>query len=56
MINIDRVIKAVSEGISERAGCADGEKKRTNDWIKLAHSKKSSDHDQLIKEITDHCY
>ena len=56
MIDIDRVIKAIVEAESERAGCSDGERKQINRWIKLAHSDNPTDHDKLIKEIGEHCY
>ena len=51
MINIDELIQAVSRGVSERDGCADGEEARTKDWQNLAKSDNSQDQKLLLNQI-----
>jgi len=51
MINIDELIDAVSKGVSEHCGCADGQDERTLEWQNLAKSDNPQDHALLIDQI-----
>ena len=53
IINIERLMKAISVGVGDRCGCNDGDTARTKDWIKLAKSEKKKDHTLLFKLIAD---
>lgn len=53
MIKIEKLIQAISEGVSEHSGCADGEKKLTRTWIKLAKSRNAKNHKRLLEEVME---
>lgn len=53
MINIEKLLEAVSIGVGERCGCNDGDEQRTKDWIKLAKSNSKADHKFLLKRVEE---
>jgi len=53
MLNIEKLMKAISLGVGERCGCNDGDDARAKEWIKLAKSKKPDDQKLLLHSITE---
>jgi hypothetical protein len=53
MLNIEKLLEAVSTGVGDRCGCNDGDEDRTKEWIELAKSKKPADHERLFSSITE---
>ena len=52
MLNIEKLMEAISTGVGDRCGCNDGDEARTKEWIELAKSDNQDDQKLLLNSIT----
>jgi hypothetical protein len=51
MIDIKKLLEAVSAGCGDHCGCGDGDEARAAEWLALAESDNPDDHELLYSTI-----